>query len=193
MVERMDEEGKTPTPFKPLPGYRAMLKLSNSWTAAHFRECVSVTNTFPAMVEYVLRRLNIDLENFHHSINWTTVGRVRGTHKIHRIVCTSKMMFRWMALDAIGISATSPLTSIRAVEPATRRLSISFDAHMRIRKEAQLFERSAKSNEVPSYFVTIILVTIKVVLEGVASLELNPQKHSRVLSTSPKELGCTTW
>ena len=96
-VERMDSEGKTPPPFEPLPGYRAMLKLGNNWITAHFRECVSFASTSPAMIDYVLRRLNIDFETF-HCINWTSIGRVRATHKIHRIVRTSKMMFRWMAV-----------------------------------------------------------------------------------------------
>lgn len=29
-VEKMDNVGKTPMPFVPLPGYRAMLKLGNN-------------------------------------------------------------------------------------------------------------------------------------------------------------------
>ena len=53
-VEKMDNEGKTPLPFEPLTGYRAMLKLGNDWITAHFRECLSFANTSPAMIEYVL-------------------------------------------------------------------------------------------------------------------------------------------
>ena len=50
-VEKMDiEEGKTPPPFEPLPGYRAMLKLGNNWITAHFCERVSFANTSPAMI-----------------------------------------------------------------------------------------------------------------------------------------------
>jgi len=37
-------------PFKPLPGYMAMLKLGGNWVTTHFRENVKFSNTSPEMV-----------------------------------------------------------------------------------------------------------------------------------------------
>ena len=94
-AEHCIQDGTTPRPFRPFPGYRAMLKLNGRWITTHFRECIQFANVAPPMIEYVKRRLDIDDATF-HSINWTSIGRVRATHKFGRIVRTSKMMYGWM-------------------------------------------------------------------------------------------------
>ena len=89
------EENIAPLSFSPLPGYRAMLKLGDNWVTAHFREFMNFANTAPAMVEYILDRLDITRETFNR-INWTAIAKVRRNHKINRIVRTSKMMYGWL-------------------------------------------------------------------------------------------------
>ena len=169
-VERMDSEGKTPPPFEPLPGYRAMLKLGDNWITTHFRECVNFANTSPAMIEYVLRRLNIDLETF-HTINWTSIGRVRATHRIHRIVRTSKMMFRWMAVGHNWTKCNLPSDKCPCCgandETFEHLLRCPHEDLVSVRKEAyKTIRDECKLKEVPPYFVTTLLATIKMVLEG---------------------------
>ena len=94
-AEQCIQSGIPPCSFTPFPGYRAMLKLDGRCVTTHFRESVEYANASPAMIEYATARLNIDDAVF-HSINWTSIGRVRTSHKIERIARTSKMMYRWL-------------------------------------------------------------------------------------------------
>jgi hypothetical protein len=87
------KEDIQPEKFSPLPGYRAMLQSDGEWVTNHFR--VRFANNTPDMVQYVMKRLSIDMATF-NTINWHAVGRVRAGHKINRIVRTSKMMYRWL-------------------------------------------------------------------------------------------------
>ena len=81
--------------FSPLPGYKAMLQLNDGWVTTHYRECIEFANTAPDLQEYAKKRLNFDDETF-NDVNWDAIGRVRAHHKMHRIVRTSKMIYRWM-------------------------------------------------------------------------------------------------
>ena len=47
------------------------------------------------MVDYILQRLNISLDTF-HVIDWESIGKVRSSHHINRIVRTSKMLYGWL-------------------------------------------------------------------------------------------------
>ena len=47
------------------------------------------------MVEYAADRLNIDDAIF-HSINWTSIGGMRASHRIERVVRTSRIMYQWL-------------------------------------------------------------------------------------------------
>jgi hypothetical protein len=89
------DDGIEPQPFTPLPGYRAMLKLDGEWVTTHFRACVDFTNTAPVMRDYVMHRLDISSRVF-DDIDWSIIGKVRASHRINRIVRTSKMMYRWL-------------------------------------------------------------------------------------------------
>ena len=95
LVKSMKVKGEQARPFTPLPGYKAILQLGGNWVTTHFQKCVEFANTSPKMVDYVLRRLDINLHTF-HAINWTAIGKVRQSHAINRIISTRNMMYGWM-------------------------------------------------------------------------------------------------
>ena len=86
-----------PVPFKPLPGYKAMLRLDGQWITAHFRECVKFAHTSPALIAYIIRRLEISPATF-ELIDWRSIGRVRSTHGFSLKVRISKMMYLWLVV-----------------------------------------------------------------------------------------------
>ena len=92
------QTGGPPSSFIPFPGYRAMLKLDGCCVTTHFRESVEYVDTSPAVIEYAMDQLNIDDAIF-HSINWTSIGQVRASHRIEQVVRTSKMMYRWLLVS----------------------------------------------------------------------------------------------
>lgn len=96
--DRMELQ-ETPQPFQGLSGYKAMLKLGGQWVTTHFRENVGFASTAAPMVQYAIKRLKIT-EDIFHTINWYIVGRVRASHRIHRVVRTSKMLYRWLPVGA---------------------------------------------------------------------------------------------
>ena len=76
---------EAPQPFKGLPGYKAMLKLGGQWVTTHFRENVGFASTASPIIQYAIKRLKIT-EDIFHTINWYIVGRVRASHRIHRVL-----------------------------------------------------------------------------------------------------------
>ena len=72
-----------------------MLKLGDDWITTHLRGCVQFSNTSPAMTTYILQRLDITLDTF-HTIDWDSIGTVRSSHHINRVVRTSKMLYGWL-------------------------------------------------------------------------------------------------
>ena len=96
--ERMELK-ETPQPFTGLPGYKAMLKLGGQWVTTHFRESVGFASTATPLIQYATSGLKITDEVF-QTINWYIIGRVRATHRINRVVRTSKMLYRWLPVGA---------------------------------------------------------------------------------------------
>ena len=95
LVKSMETKGEQAQPFQPLHGYRAILKVGESWVTTHFCICVEFANMSPEIMDYILQRLDISLDTF-HTINWNVIRKVRQPHGINCIIRTSKMMYGWM-------------------------------------------------------------------------------------------------
>ena len=76
LVKSMEATGEQAQPFKPLPGYKAMLQLRGNCATTHSCKYVEFANTSPKMVNYAVRPLDISLGTF-YEINWSASGKVR--------------------------------------------------------------------------------------------------------------------
>jgi ribonuclease HI len=170
LVNSMAEKGEKARPFQPLPGYRAILKLGESWVTTHFRKCVEFANTAPEMVDYIVRRLDISLDTF-HTINWNAIGKVRRPHGINRIVRTSKMMYGWMPVghnwQKCKLESDKCPCCGCPDETFEHLLGCKNDKMVHARKEAYTtIQNECDSLNLPAYFTSTLLSMIKVTLEG---------------------------
>ena len=160
----------TPVPFKPLPGYKAMLRLDGQWITAHFRECVKFAHTSPALIAYIIRRLEISPATF-ELIDWRSIGRVRSTHGFSLKVRISKMMYRWLAVGHNWRKCN--LTTDKCPccgEPDKTYLHLYQCANDRMKKAKSIaytnFHRTCKDAKVPPFFVTVFMKALRVAHEG---------------------------
>ena len=150
-----------------------MLKLDDQWITINFRECIQFANTAPPMVDYVLRRLKISLDEF-NLINWTSIGKIRASHPINRAIQTSKMMYRWLPVGHNWKKCNLPSDKCPCCgdpdETFEHLLGCSNEQMESTRQQVyQQMQESMQKAEIPLYFTTAFLQVIKAGI-GVAPL-----------------------
>ena len=154
-----------------------MLKLDSRCVTTHFRESVEYANTSPAMIAYATSRFNID-EVIFYSINWTSMGRVRASHRIGRIARTSKMIYCWLPVDHNWYKcnlATNVCPCCGATDETFEHLlACKHDELKNVRRNAYIkIQKTCDKEKLPPQFTRVFLNIIRSVLGTTDTPEFN--------------------
>ena len=170
-----------------------MLKLGDDWITTHFRECVQFSNTSPAMTSYILQRLDITLDIF-HTIDWDSIGTVRSSHHINRVVRTSKMLYGWLPVGHNWLKCN--LTSDKCPccgapdETFAHLLQCKHNDLKLARYEAYTtIENKSRELKIPKLFTTTFISLLKVTLEGIPFPSSFPSPELESASRSQRTIG----
>jgi hypothetical protein len=190
--EHVERDTEVP-PFEPLPGYRAMLKIGDDWITTHFRECVRFANNSPDMAGYILKRLDIRMEEF-HTINWKAIGRVCSQHSFARLVRTSKMMYWWLPVghNWQQCNLKSHRCPCCGGDDETFQHLLSCEREeLRLVREGAIMDlrRLSKKEEIPVLFMTNVIAIIKHVTDGRPMPTTFPNKQIEKAVQAQEKIG----
>ena len=99
-------------------------------------------------------------------INWTSIGKVRANHGIHRIVRTSKMMYRWLPVGHNWIKcnlASDKCPCCSAPDETFEHLiGCKNDKMEEVRQTAyQTIQNTLTKKKIPLPFAMAFLATVK--------------------------------